>query len=179
MSRASDPRKMMGFEAPGDGEVRIPIRNLNAMKLALWRSRTGWEIVMRAANEVFDRCRHLEGCPGKDDEGQPCVPNQYDVSEDKTTSTLISEGCPDREQRASALVILNAARMFAPLDIRRSDADAYFAPSREYFSEVIAELGALQLEVEAYRSAGYVVASPANQDQMIAPNQLSAVKELT
>jgi hypothetical protein len=74
----------------------------------------------------------MEGCAGKTSETSPCLPD-----------------CPDRELRASALVILNAARQFAPLDARRQADGPYYAPSRESFSETMAELGACQFEIDA------------------------------
>jgi hypothetical protein len=71
----------------------------------------------------------------------------------------------------STLVILNAARMFAPFDARRAASDPYFAPSREYFSEMIAELGATQIEIEVLRAtlrdAGLEVPTPPPVDQAL------------
>lgn len=66
------------------------------------------------------------------------------------TSVLVSRGCPDRELRMSALVILNAARQHAPVDAARP-VDEYFAPSREYFSSVLSSLAAAQIEIEELR----------------------------
>jgi hypothetical protein len=126
----------MGFETPGDQRVPVPVRDWNGLKLALWRSKVAWEITAREAGEIIDRCGHMAGCPGKQDETEPCL-----------------HDCPDRELRMSALVILNAARMFAPLDARKPADAPYSAPSREYFSEVIAALGMAQLENEALREA--------------------------
>jgi len=77
---------------------------------------------------------------------------------------LLTRGCPDRETRASALVILGAARMFAPIDARQLAREPYFAPSREFFSEVMSELAAAQAELEtiyeALRTAGIPVPTP-------------------
>jgi hypothetical protein len=128
------PLKMMGFETPDDRRVPVPIRDWNGMKLGLWRSKVAWEIAAQAAIEIIDRCGHMPGCPGKTDETEPCLPH-----------------CPDRELRMSALVILNAARMFAPMDARQPASGPYMAPSREYFSEVISALGIAQLEVDVLR----------------------------
>jgi hypothetical protein len=128
-------QKMMGFQTPDDQRVSIVVRDWNAMKLALWRSRTAWEIVGREAATILGRCDHVADCEGKDNEKSPCLP-----------------GCIDRELRMSALVILNAARMFAPIAHRPANAP-YIAPSREYFSEVVAELAATQLENEKLREA--------------------------
>ena len=58
----------------------------------------------------------------------------------------------------SALVILNAARQFAPVDARQLAKAPYYAPSREQFSEVLGELGAAQAELKALR--GTVVTMP-------------------
>jgi len=129
-----EPRKMMGFVTPGDQRVPIPVRDWNAMKLALWRSRNGWEIAARAAAGILGQCLHAEDCPGEETEVAPCLPD-----------------CPDRELRMDALVILNAARMFAPIDARTPANGPYMAPSREYFSEVIAELSVAQLEIDSLR----------------------------
>jgi hypothetical protein len=129
-----DQRKMMGFEAPGDQRVPVPVRDWNALKLALWRSRVAWDIAERAAKEIVDRCGHMEGCAGKIAETEPCLAD-----------------CPDRELRMAALVILAAARQFAPTDARKPANAPYFAPSREYYSAVMAELAAAQAELEALR----------------------------
>ena len=131
-----DNQKMMGLKTPGDQKVSVPVRDWNAMKLALWRSRTGWEITARSALEALGRCKHLEGCPGVGDDDEPCL-----------------AGCEDRETRMSLLVILGAARMFAPFDARRPAAESFLAPSREYFSEVMGELSAGQIENDALRAA--------------------------
>ena len=50
----------------------------------------------------------------------------------------------------SALVILNAARQLAPANARKP-AQPFFAPSREYYSEVMAALGTSQIENEMLR----------------------------
>lgn len=137
----------MGFTTPGDQRVPIPVRDWNGLKLALWRSKTAWEITARAAVEILEQCVHALGCPGIETETDPCLSH-----------------CRDRELRMSTLVILNAARMFAPIDARHPANGPYLAPSREYFSEVIAELGVAQLELEALRellrAAGMPVPTP-------------------
>jgi len=128
--------KMMGFEMPGDQKVPVPVRDWNGMKLGLWRSKVAWDFAARAATEIIAECAHMAGCPGILSETSPCSPD-----------------CIDREKRMSALVILNAARMFAPINARKLASEPYFAPSREYFSEVISELAAAQIELEALRGA--------------------------
>lgn len=144
-----DPQKMMGYTIPADRPVSIPARDYHAMKLALWRSKAGWEIAMREAKAILDRCAHLEGCPAKNSETEQCFGAiRYDSTEEPEL------GCPDRELRMSALVVLNAGRMFAPVDARRISTEPYVAPSREYFSEVIATLVTAQAELEAFASLG-------------------------
>lgn len=124
------PSKLMGFDVPGDQKVPVPVRDWNAMKLALWRSKAAWDIAKRAAGDILGECKHVGGCSGEQIETEPCLPD-----------------CPDREMRMSALVVLNAARMFAPVDANRPADQPYFAPSREYFSEVMAALGSAQIEI--------------------------------
>jgi hypothetical protein len=132
--------QLMGMATPGDEKASVLVRHWEGMKRALWRSRVAWEIAQREATNLLAGVSHMEGCPGKTDETASCLPD-----------------CPDREVRMSALVILNAARQFAPLDARRQDGP-YYAPSREHFSEVIAELGACQAELESLR--GSTVTTP-------------------
>jgi hypothetical protein len=177
----SQARKMMGFEIPGDQKIPVTLRDWNGLKLGLWRSKVAWEIAAREAVRILSGCGHLDGCPGAEDDTQPCIAERYEKSlqdfvetdEDYATrqAVRVQEGCPDRELRMSALVILNAARMFAPLDARRAAADPYFAPSREYFSEVISELGAAQIEIlvlrEALRVAGVEVPTPPPVDSAL------------
>ncbi len=158
-----DPRKMMGFENPGDQKIQVTFRDWGAMKLALWRSKTAWEIAKREATVILDGCAHAEGCPAAQDETRPCLADSYEKSPQTDGETneeyeerpfeRVQMGCPDRELRMSALVVLNAARMFAPVDARRPADGPYFAPSREYFSEVLSELGAAQIELAALREA--------------------------
>jgi hypothetical protein len=138
--------KAMGYEIPGDQKVPVPVRDWNALKLGLWRSKTALDIVKREALEILDRCSHLEGCPGAQVETEPCFAPTFD-REGKT----VQLGCPDRELRMSALVILNAARQLAPIDPRRLANEPYYAPSREYFSEVLSTLAATLAELEAMR----------------------------
>ena len=143
--------KMMGFETPGDKKIPVTVRDWNAMKLAVWRSKIAWEIVEREASGILEHCTHSDGCPGIETETVPCLSDQYQqVSEDKTE--IVKMGCSDREKRASALVILNAARQFAHKDVRKVANETYFAPSREYFSEILAELAAAQTEIEVLQS---------------------------
>jgi hypothetical protein len=123
--------KMMGFETPDDKKVPVLVRDWNGMKRALWRSRYAWELALKEATNLLHRCAHMEGCPATADDDVACLPD-----------------CPDRELRMSALVILNAARQFAPLDARSVGQGPYFAPSREGYSETMAELAACQTEIE-------------------------------
>lgn len=144
-----DPKKLMGYETPGDKKVPISAREWHAMKLALWRSRSLSEIVIREASEIIDRCKHSEECPGAQEESEPCLASTVEYT---GNSEVITDGCPDREQRMSALVILNAARQLSPADARKPSAEPYFAPSREYFSEVLAEFATMQIENDMLRA---------------------------
>jgi hypothetical protein len=139
-----DHLKMMGYEIPTDQKVPVPVRDWNALKLGLWRSKAALDIAVREAQEIIGRCAHLDGCRGAQIETEPCIAPTFD-GEGKT----IQLGCPDRELRMSALVILNAARQLAPVDPRRIASEPYFAPSREYFSEVLSTLAATLAELEA------------------------------
>lgn len=124
--------KMMGFENPGDQPVNVPYRHWDSTKRALWRSKLAWEIAQNQASFILQRCKHLPDCPGEDDKTKACEPD-----------------CPDREFRASALVILGAAEQFLEIAGDRKPANGpYYAPSREHHSAVIAELVALQAENE-------------------------------
>jgi hypothetical protein len=147
---------MMGFETPGDQRVAVTMRDWNAMKLALWRSKAGWEIVARQAAEIVQACHHLDNCPGKTSETEPCFGG---IRLDSGPGEL---GCPDRELRMSALVILNAARQFAPIEARKVANETYFAPSREYFSEVMSALSIAQAELEAMEALGVRIEPPTN-----------------
>lgn len=173
----TNPRKMMGFETPGDQLVKMPARAWSAVKLALWRNKVAWELAMRAAIDIIDRCKHVDGCPGTEDENEPCVQDRYSKGsqgEDESDEAyaarpakIVSSGCPDREQRMSALVVLNAARMFAPADARRPANEPYSAPSREYFSEIIGTLLATQAELEALHAINVTVAPPPNTEAFL------------
>jgi hypothetical protein len=163
-----NPQKMMGYEIPGDQKAAIPIRDWTAMKLALWRSKVAWDIAMTQADEILGQCRHREGCLGADDENEPCVLDRYAAQEDGT-HVRVEEGCVDRELRMSALVIVNAGRQFAPA-VAHKPADApYFAPSREYFSEVLASLVAAEAEIEALRATLGEQAPPRPPPNSVAP----------
>lgn len=151
MSASSNPRAMMGLVSPGDQKVSLPIRDWSVIKLALWRSKGAFEIAARAAVDIISRCRHVDGCPGKTFEDEPCVADQYAPHTDGTAAELVSSGCPDREQRMSALVVLNAARAFAPVNAVRPANEPYMAPSREYYSEILAELVTAHAEIDALR----------------------------
>ena len=135
----TDPKKLMGFETPADKKVPIRSGDWDAMKLALWRAKSSCETVAREASDLLESSKHADGCPGKDDETKPCL-----------------AACPDREKRLSALVILNAARQNAPVDAKKLADGPYFAPSREHFSEVIAELAAAQIEIKQLRPGAAV-----------------------
>jgi len=156
---------MMGLEVPGDERVPVPVRDWRGMKRALWRSKASWEIAEREAREIVKRCAHAVGCPAQKIESEPCVSDRYDFE-----GVLISHGCPDREQRMSALVILNAARAYGPVDARRPADETYYAPSREYFSEVLGELGAAHAELEALRGGVQQVTLPPDDD-LVPPTQ--------
>jgi hypothetical protein len=114
-------------------------------KLALWRSKVGWEIVLKQAAEIVGRCAHADGCPAESDETEPCL-----------------DGCPDREVRMSALVILSAARQSEPVSASKLAEQPYSMPSREYFASVVAELAACQAELEVLR--GTVITMPPAND---------------
>jgi hypothetical protein len=130
-----DPQKLMGFVTHDDEKVPVSVRDWDGMKRAIWRSKEAWSRVQREVIGVLERCSHMEGCEGKTSETAPCLPD-----------------CPDREMRMSALVILNESRAFDSVDVRRPANASYFAPSREYFSAVLADLSACQLELEALRT---------------------------
>jgi hypothetical protein len=140
-----DPKKLMGYSVPGDQKVPVPARDWRAMKLALWHSQSLAGIAMREAELILARCSHLEGCPGQDSETEAC----RGAIEINATEEV--DGCPDRELRMSALVILTAARQMAPADARKPSTEPYFAPSREYFSDVLAAFAATQVENEMLR----------------------------
>jgi len=134
---------MMGL----DPEPRTTVDNRVwfGQKLALWRSKVGWEIAERQASEIVARCQHMTGCP----------------AESVETETYLAD-CPDREFRMSALVILNAARGFTPPVASKISGQLYTMPSREYFSAVVAELAACQAELAALRAAGAKAEPPPN-----------------
>jgi hypothetical protein len=134
-------REMMGLDLLAERKVSISMRDWAAVKNALWRSKYGWEAISREAELILERCAHVKGCPGATLESEPCDP-----------------GCPDREKRMSALVILAATRAFAPIDVRRPAQEPYFAPTRERYAEVIAALAAAQAELEVVR--GTVLTAP-------------------
>jgi|GEM_PF-3154374 len=129
-----DAKQLMGFEVPGDQKVALPVRHWNALKLALWKNRQGGEIIERQAIEILESCGHVEGCPGIDSAVEPCL-----------------RECPDRETRMSALVIIQATRMVTPIDAAKIANEPYYAPSREYFAEIVAELAIAQAENDAMR----------------------------
>ena len=143
-------REMMGFETPGDKKVPVTVRDWQAMRRAIWRSAKGWEIVANTAQAVIDGCDHAEGCPGLESDEAECLKDRYAASLDGP-AVLVTAGCRDRELRASALVMLTAALQHAPRDVNKPT-DEYFAPSREYFSEILSSLHAAQLEIEDLRA---------------------------
>lgn len=138
-----NPREMMGFETASDQRVQISMRDWDAVRRALWRSRTGWEAAMRSASEILQRCRHAEGCPGRDVETEPCLLE-----------------CPDRETRMDALVVMAAARTLAPVDATRAANQPFIAPSREYYSEILYTLVVMQAQLDALRAQGVVIPEP-------------------
>ena len=128
--------KLMGLVTPGDQKVMVSIRHWDGQKRALWRSKYAWDIALKEATNLLGRCAHMTGCEAKTVETASCLPD-----------------CPDRELRLAALVILSAARQFAPLNAKQLANTPYYTPSREHFSEVVAELGACQAELEALRGS--------------------------
>ena len=164
--------KLMGYETPDDKKVPVSVRDWNAQKLALWRSSGLAKIVIQEALWILSRCKHKDGCPGVDSETELCFSTTYKKDEGCDSEVLI-EGCPDREQRMSALVILNAARQLTPDDARKP-AQPYFAPSREYYSEVMAALGASQIENEMLRALLREADIPVPQPE---PAQLASAEE--
>jgi hypothetical protein len=88
-----DAQKKMGLRIPGDEKVTVPARHWQAARLALWRSKHAWDIAMREAKQVLDRCEHAPECAGKGNETEVC-----------------QRDCPGREARLSALVILRTPR---------------------------------------------------------------------
>ena len=127
-------RKLMGLDSPLDQKISVTVRDWNVIKIALWRNRVAWEIVTRSAEEMVESCAHMEGCPGKSSETSPCL-----------------RDCPDREMRMSVLVILNAARPFGQFIVNKPADAPYYAPSREYYSSLLAELMVARAELEALR----------------------------
>lgn len=139
-------QRLMG-DIPDDA-VPVKVRVWNGAKLALWKSKTGWEIARKQAAEILARCRHVDGCPGRQQESEPC-----------------SSDCPDRETRMSALVILSAARAHEPVSVSRLADQPYMMPSREFVSSLVAELCACQAELEVLRGT-VVTVPPAEPPQL-------------
>lgn len=139
-----------------DPEPRTTVDNRVwfGQKLALWRCKYAWDIAARQAADIVARCQHMTGCPAETDETARCL-----------------DDCPDREFRMSALVVLNAARQFAPPSASKLANQPYLPPTREYFSEIVAELAACQAELETLR--GPVVTVPPTND----PPQLKEKSE--
>lgn len=129
-------------------QTKIDNRVWFGMKLALWRGKVAGDIAVRQATEIASRCRHADGCAAIEDEFSTCLP-----------------ACPDREIRLSALVVLNAGRQFAPVNASKLANQPYTAPSREYFSAVVAELAACQAELETLRGT-VVTVPPTNEPQL-------------
>jgi hypothetical protein len=113
-------------------KVQIDVRVWFGIKLALWRIKVASDIIIKQSLEIVARCRHAEECPGAADERAPCLPTCPE---------------PDRENRMSALVVLNAARQFAPETASKLADQPYMPPSREYFSSIVADLAACQAEL--------------------------------
>jgi hypothetical protein len=144
----------MGFETPGDQRIPVTVRDWNALKLAAWRSKVALTIIEREALAVLERCAHVPGCPGIESETAPCsgalsMAPVVGIDEEGVKAEVHGEPCPDREQRVSALVILNAARQFLDNITANKPDGTYFAPSREYFSEVLSDLAASQVHIAA------------------------------
>ena len=165
-----DQQKMMGFKNPGDAKIAVPVRDWQGLRLALWRSRVAWDIAERTAQEILSTCTHAEGCPAIEDETAPCLggtvfhQTSTGEGEEKVITsarmTVEADGCPDRELRMSALVILNAARQFAPIKARHPADGSYYAPSRERYAELIAELATAEAELEALRGEKATLPAP-------------------
>lgn len=189
-----DPRKMMGFETPGDRKVPVSVRDWDAMRRALWRSAIAWETVANSAMDLIEGCTHTEGCPGLQSETEPCLVDRYAepaaiqvrpspvrvfaawlrrlgrrAPKASATHVLVTRGCPDREVRMSALVILTAARQSAPVDAPKPSDEPYFAPSREYFSEVLSSLAVAQIEIERLREDLRRATEPASPTPPLPP----------
>lgn len=143
-----DPLKQQGYATDGDKKVGITVRDWNAVKLAVWRSKVGWDIAAREAKSLVERAAHMTGCPGKESETEQCLPD-----------------CPDRELRLSALVILSAARQFAPVQGARIADAPFIAPSRERYSEVVAELVACQTQLAATSQTTAPTLPPPNEEK--------------
>jgi hypothetical protein len=159
-------REMLGHDSPSDKKVPVRVGDWDAMKRALWRSRGFAEIAATQAVSIIEQCDHLEGCPGASSEDEPC-----------------EAGCPDREMRMSALVILAAARQLAPANARKPADGPYFAPTREYFSEVLAAFSVMQIENELLRErlrkVGIELPTPGNSNEGGVPStpQLAPAQE--
>jgi len=143
---------MMGFNTTGDAKVSITVRDWEALRRGLWRSKIALGIVERQQLEIIARCRHDTDCPGATDESEPCFAS-----------------CPDREIRMSALVSLGAARQLAPHDARTPANGPYFAPTREYFSEILSDLAAAQTALVAFRTEQRSVSDIAEELVRTAP----------
>lgn len=157
----TSPRGMMGFDNPGDQKVLVRVRDWNAVKLALWRSKESGKIIERSVLEILARCQHLEECPGEKIETEPCL-----------------RECPDREVRMSALVVLNAVRTGLPKDANKPAEGTYFAPSRELYSEMLVDWETTKMENvalrEALRRANVVMPVPGEE---LTPKELVATTE--
>jgi hypothetical protein len=154
--------RMMGLATPGDEKVSVFVRHWDGVRRQLWRSKVAWQIAVQEAASILEKCRHVETCPGKADEKVACV-----------------SACRDREMRMSALVILTAARQFAPLDAKRLAEGPYYAPSREHFSEVIADFMACQAELEELRKASQGGATTSTALSLVATLEAGPVSLLT
>jgi len=148
-----DHNRMMGVVSESDRRYSVSVRDWDAMKRALWRSKVAWDIAQREAEALVKRAAHMEGCAGKDDETASCLAD-----------------CPDRELRLSALVILNAARQLTQAGVSRPADAPFFAPSRELYSEILGELAACHAELEALRGAK--VTEPPAVEPEKSPKQL-------
>lgn len=171
-------RQQMGFETAADQRVQISMRDWDALRRAIWRSSMGWEAVMRSASDILQRCRHVEGCPGQHDETVSCSGRPPSFENPNAPQEA---ACPDRETRMDALVIMTAARMYSPTDARRPANDPFIAPSREYYSEILAALVVAQAQLEALRAAGVEIPEPPSKGGTLAlpPTKLPQLQPST
>jgi hypothetical protein len=173
--------RLQGFDP--DPRVTVDKRVWFGAKLALWRSKYFWDATFKQAAEIVARCQHMAGCPAEtepetfraallqaakrqvNDDAQPlrlALPEEIEPCLDD---------CPDREFRLSALVILNAARLFAPPSAARLAEQPYMMPSREWVAEIVAELAACQAELEVLRADATTIPPPSGAPVKMLPTE--------